>query len=327
MDNLPSESVEYVNCDSCNSNNYKVVLQIQDYRDGASGNFRIVKCNFCGLLYTNPRLTRPALIKTCQAYFTSSDKGQGKLILSLRRFIRRHSGLRVLWHYLMGEYLGEVLTKSRGRLLDIGCGFGEMLEDLRLRGCDVYGLELNPLAVKICRAKGLNVSCGTLEEIHFTDEFFDTVILWHVIEHLPSPKSTLKEVYRILKPGGQAFVYCPNADSYFYTLFGRYWHGLAIPMHFYHFTVKTIQRLIELNGFRIKKIRTVTPEYFFSGSLGAYIRNNPHRVLEFIQETGLGHSLFFRFFIASLARVLDRCLIGKGECLRVEFIKPIGKVN
>ena len=46
-----------------------------------------------------------------------------------------------MWHNIMGEYLSEILERSTGRALDIGCGFGDILEDLTLRGCDAYGVE------------------------------------------------------------------------------------------------------------------------------------------------------------------------------------------
>ncbi|GAI03857.1 unnamed protein product, partial [marine sediment metagenome] len=113
--------------------------------------------------------------------------------------------------------------------------------------------------------------CGTLEESKFPDEFFNTVILSQVLEHLPSPRASLREIFRILKPGGKVFIYCPNASSYLRKLFGKYWHGWHIPFHFYAFTQQTIKKLAESAGFKIEDIFTVTPDNFFTVSVKSHL--------------------------------------------------------
>lgn len=314
-------NLEYVNCDICGQKAYEVFIKIDDYRYGAKDGFCVVKCQNCGLLFTNPRLSEQAVNIASEESFGPWDKNKSRAAKKLSLFIRRHPALRRIWHQITGEYLSEILERSKGRVLDLGCGFGDILEDLTRKGCDACGVETNPMAVEACLKKRLKVSCGTLEEAHFENESFDTVILCHVIEHLPHPKAALKEIYRILKPEGLALVYCPNAGSYFADFFGKYWQGWAIPLHFYHFTDRTIKDLVEGAGFKINRMRSVTPEYFFLYSLNQSIQNKGHRILSGLQKLGIFNNIFFRLSVAFIARIMDLFLSGKGECLRVELKK------
>jgi len=316
-----NNDLKRVNCDICGQEAHEIFMKIDDYRHGARTEFCVVKCKNCGLLFTNPRLSEEAVNLASEESFGPWDKNKSGAAKRASLFVRRHPALRKMWHKITGEYLSEMLERSRGRVLDIGCGFGDILEDLARKGCDACGVETNPIAVKGCLKKGLKVFCGTLEEARFENESFDAVILCHVIEHLPHPKAALREIYRILKPEGLALVYCPNADSYFADFFGKYWQGWAAPFHLYHFTDRTIRDLAESAGFKINRMRAVTPEYFFPHSLNRKIQNEGSRILSGLQSLRIFDNIFFRLSVAITARIMDLFLSGKGECLRVELKK------
>ncbi len=316
---------EYVNCDICGEKASEIFMKIDNFGYGAQGGeFSVVKCKKCGLLFTNPRLSKQAIDSANEETFSPSDKDKSRATQEASLFIRRHPALRKIWHQIMGEYLSEMLERSNGKVLDLGSGFGDILEDLTLKGCDAFGVETNPPAVEACLRKGLKASCTSLEEAHFPDDSFDTVILCHVIEHLPHPQEALKEIYRILKPGGLVLVYCPNAGSYLAGFFGRYWQGWAIPLHLNHYTVRTIKDLVERAGFKINKIRTVTPEYFFLPSLYRSLLNNGRVNFWGPCTVRILKNVFSRLIIAFTFRIMDLCLSGKGECLRVELTKSKG---
>ncbi len=311
--------LELLSCDICGSNRYHTLLQTQDFIYKVPGTFNIVKCDFCGLLYLNPRPNQQSIVKLYEQYYDSgvSEKEKPSLMKTL---IRKNLIMRRFWHYITGEYISEMLIKAKGKVLDIGCGCGDLLEDLHRCGCEVYGIEINPNAVAVCQQKGFNVFSGNLEEARFQEDFFDTIIMWHVIEHLPSPKKTLLEIRRILKPYGKVFIYCPNVESYLFNLFSKHWSGLQIPFHFYHFTGMTIRKLVETTGFQIGRIQTITPEHFFPYSLRSYLSNRNKFLLHF-QNTRIFQSLFFRILTSIMFRILDSILKGRGECLRAELVK------
>ncbi len=310
---------EVVTCDLCGSGSYHTQLQTRDYIFKVPGVFNIVKCDCCNLLYLNPRPDNHSLSKFYEQYYVSVVHNSSDLP-SARASIKKNPVLRGLYQRITGEYLSEVLARAKGKVLDIGCGFGDLLNDLHLLGCEAYGVEINPDAVEVCRKGGFNVFNGKLQEARFEDNFFDAVIMWHVIEHLGSPRDTLLEVRRILKSGGNVFIYSPNFESYLSGFFGKYWSGLHLPFHFYFYTEATFHRLAEETGFKIERIRTATPEYFFAHSLAAYANESRNKLLLSFQRAGIFKSFAFRMLLSLLFRFLDLILRGKGECLRVELI-------
>lgn len=87
-------------------------------------------------------------------------------------------------------------------VLDAGCGSGRTMEDLVAYG-RVYGLEVNPDATEIARARGVGeVRTGRLEDLPFEDGMFDLMTCLDVLEHVPDDRLALRELRRVCKPGG-----------------------------------------------------------------------------------------------------------------------------
>jgi 2-polyprenyl-3-methyl-5-hydroxy-6-metoxy-1,4-benzoquinol methylase len=137
----------------------------------------------------------------------------------------------------------------RGRLLDVGCGSGVLLERMRGLGWEVEGVDVDASAVENARRKGLNVQLGDLEGSQFPDGSFDVVTMSHVIEHVEDPPRLVRECYRILKPSGRLIVLTPNAESWGHRLFGRRWVALDPPRHLFIFSVSSLRNLTKRAGF------------------------------------------------------------------------------
>ncbi len=315
-----SIELESISCDLCCSNNSTLLLQTRDYRYGHPEKFNIVKCDRCGLIYINPRPSSKSISKLYEADYTPEDKS---LILPQIETQKIKRILRKIWHRINGQYYDEVIAKAEGRILDIGCGNGHLLLSLKQKCCEVYGVETNPKSVKVCNELGLSVFCGTLEEANFTDEFFDMIIMSQVIEHLSSPRNSLKEIRRILKPGGRLYIFCPNAGSYLTKFFGKYWHGWHIPFHFYAFTEDTIRNLAHKVGFRVEKMSAITPDHFFTVSLKSYLWGDKEKDTRPIERGKFLDSLFFRVCISLFFRLFDFVLRREGDCLKVEVSKMV----
>ncbi|MFX0136758.1 MAG: class I SAM-dependent methyltransferase [Candidatus Hodarchaeota archaeon] len=307
-----------VNCDLCDNNNYVLNFRGRDYRFGRKENYNVVKCNNCGLSYVNPRPAPEVINKLYIEDYTAEDNA-----LIIPEMGNKHwkKILERVWHKINGQYIDEIFYNAKGRVLDIGCWNGYLLLPLRKKGCEVYGIETNPKYVDVCQQLGLNVFCGTLKDARFPDQFFDTVIMSQVVEHLASPKETMREIKRILRSEGKVLVFCPNAESYLSKFFGKYWHGWHIPFHFYAFTKKTIQRLAKETGFVEKRIRAVTPDHFFIISLKSYLFGEKNYNKKPLERGKFLDSFFFRAAISPIFRILDLVLFGKGDCLRVVLRK------
>jgi 2-polyprenyl-3-methyl-5-hydroxy-6-metoxy-1,4-benzoquinol methylase len=143
------------------------------------------------------------------------------------------------------------LFPKRGRLLEIGSFAGIFLDRIRAAGWNVTGLEPDSGPGDYARTRyQLNIVHGTLPNPALEPESFDAVLLLHVIEHMPDPGQNMREIRRLLKPGGVLVVETPRFDSLMFKILGRRERSLSnCNGHIYFFTVPTLTRLVEKNGF------------------------------------------------------------------------------
>lgn len=160
--------------------------------------------------------------------------------------------------------------RKPGKLLDVGCGNGVRLAQLRALGWDVQGQDVDAEAVRHVREKlGIDAHLAPLEDIRFAEESFDCVTLNHVIEHVADPISLITECRRILKKDGILVVVTPNASSFAHKHFGSFWRGLEPPRHVHIFSSKTLSAVAARSGFsNFKSWTTVAHAKLFGyGSL------------------------------------------------------------
>jgi SAM-dependent methyltransferase len=142
------------------------------------------------------------------------------------------------------------------QILDIGCATGALLAFLREQGWHTTGVEISPPQAEYARRKrNLDVRTRPLEENRFPPASFRVVLASHLIEHLNDPAALVREVYRILIPGGFFYVTTPNIAGFQARLLGRRWRS-AIFDHLYLFSAKTLQALLGQSGFRVEKTAT-----------------------------------------------------------------------
>jgi len=141
-----------------------------------------------------------------------------------------------------------------GTLLDIGCGAGHYLLEMKHLGWKTTGIELSHAACIAARKAGLEIYNGTIEDTNFPDNSFDIIRMSDVLEHVPTPHQLLDHIQRILKPNGLVEITLPNLDSWTFDVFKEYWFPLEIPRHLFHHTPKSMLQLIEVHGFKIKSL-------------------------------------------------------------------------
>ena len=136
-----------------------------------------------------------------------------------------------------------------GRILDIGCGLGFLLSGLKSEH-EKYGVEVSKFASEHAGQWG-KIFTGTLEEAEFEDEYFDAIVIHHVIEHLEDPISVIIEIKRILKSGGILLLGTADFDSACARRFGQNYRLLHDPTHISLFTNESMHRFLRDHGFKI----------------------------------------------------------------------------
>jgi SAM-dependent methyltransferase len=216
-----------VGCAFCGSDDSSLVYVLRDFQLGAPGEFRLVRCNECRLLYLHPQPSWDELVERYPDHYRSYTQSLDKSGGILKQWARRH-GLRRRCRTV-------ARLRSRGRLLDVGCATGSFLQEMGHFGeWELHGVEPVSSAATHARDEyGLSVLEGTLEEAGFPDEFFDVVTFWDVLEHIPHPKRSLLESYRILSPGGWLVAQVPDPECWHARLYGEYWIGYDAPRHLF----------------------------------------------------------------------------------------------
>lgn len=153
------------------------------------------------------------------------------------------------------------IAGGTGRVLDVGAGRGELLRAALRQGWHGVGVEPSaPFADYATRHSGAEIRRASLEQCAFPDASFDVVILGAVLEHLYNPNETIREIARILRPGGALFVDVPNETGLYFRvgnayqrLRGRDWTvNLAPtfePFHVFGFNPTSLRRLLSKHGF------------------------------------------------------------------------------
>ena len=220
-------NMEYVNCDLCGADDTTLLFVEKDRMTYRDGEFNVVKCNSCGLVYLNPRPTQAKISEFYPDVYSPFKSDKNRLIKYVEKKIAEKS---------VNE-IKRLVNKDNIKILEIGCGTGAYLALLRdIGGWDVMGVEMSPYAAECAmREHGLNVITGTIFDGKFTDEFFDVIIMKHVLEHVYNPSESLKEISRALSKDGKLILIIPNIDSVETKIFGKYWQGWDVPRHLYDF--------------------------------------------------------------------------------------------
>ncbi len=141
------------------------------------------------------------------------------------------------------QYVGGIEIIPNGRYLDVGCGKGTFLYTMKRinPSGEYYCVKPGNFDEEDTKAHGLNVMRKTLEDAHYPDDYFDVITLNHVFEHVPNPSETMKELKRILKPGGILIIAVPNLNSLAYKIFGKFFYQLDVPRHLFHYSDKHLK--------------------------------------------------------------------------------------
>lgn len=178
-------------CDLCGSKSSKDLRQENGYP--------IVQCADCSLIYVSKI---PIVVgdKVIGEYYSGSEE---EIIVNQKRY-------SVVSQYLVSTI--DKLLPGRGRLLDVGCGFGFFLKEAKAKGWEVYGTDLSEVSIEYAKTnnKLSDVWSCELSDLPVPRGYFSAINLTNVLEHVPSPLKMLRDCKDQLQHGGYIFVRVPN---------------------------------------------------------------------------------------------------------------------
>ncbi|MCX7865954.1 class I SAM-dependent methyltransferase [Limisphaera sp. VF-2] len=284
-------------CLLCNTPGQILYTGLPDRSFAAPGQWGFLRCSNpdCGLVWLHPQPIPEDIGAAYEGYYTHAQPAPGPSMLRRifeavqRAYLARRFG------YPTGSSLDRALAwlawlhpggpdeldsaamylpapGRPARLLDVGCGSGMHLARMQQLGWSVEGVEVDPQAAAVARARGVPVRSGTLQQQHYPDRSFDAVFSAHVLEHVHDPVDLLRECARILKPDGTLVILTPNIDSLGHRQFGAAWLNLDPPRHLYLFSPRTLRRAAERAGLRVVSLRTTARTAWVYGALSRAIQ-------------------------------------------------------
>ena len=232
---------EQVPCPLCSSIDYRILHRFDP--------FKVVCCKDCGLTYLSPRACEEKVRNIYIDNYFASHRHQSYGYTDyfsmendmLKTFRSRWTKARY--------YLGR-----KGRLIDIGCGFGYFLDIAKDYFRECWGVEISSFASNKVKERGFNIHQGCLEEAKFPDNYFDMAVMMDFFEHVYNPTKFLIELNRIMSPGGIVLITTPNINSLLARLSGKRWVSFKFPEHVAFYSPDVLTRLLRNSGFKVEKI-------------------------------------------------------------------------
>lgn len=242
-----------VNCPLCGKDNYTHVR---------TGN--IVKCNNCDMVYLRERPSVEWLENYyAEKYVTPDAAPTVKTPQSKSEILTKDEYKGANRDQLLKDAIniwGKEIKDSL--LVDIGCGWGGLLNNAKEKGFNVLGFELTKKNAEFANNElQIQVHSKQFEEVPLEKNSIDIVTMSHVLEHVPQPSNVVNKIYNELNDGGIFYCVVPNFDSFCSKVLQEEWLWLERDWHYSHFTVETITDLFKKTGFEIVKIETKAGDY------------------------------------------------------------------
>jgi SAM-dependent methyltransferase len=145
-----------------------------------------------------------------------------------------------------------------GRLLDVGCGAGALLDVARDLGWICEGQEISPIGAAEAISRGHRIQVAELVECKYPPNSFDAVTMIEVVEHIRDPRRTIEAALTLLRPGGWLFITTGDIGSVGARIQGCRWNYIRPPGHVSYFGRRSLGLALAASGF--DKI-TIVPTY------------------------------------------------------------------
>jgi len=260
------------NCPNCKSIENDQFLTSKDYSTSKEI-FNIVKCKNCELLFTNPRPSENEIGKyyLSNNYISHTNNNKGFfnfMYQTVRKYAIESKTKLLLKHSIIGHHL------------DIGSGTGEYLNSCSKKGYKCIGIEPSKIAREQAENNFNLMIKENIDLKQFSNDTFDSISMWHVLEHVYKLDETIKNLSRIINNNGTLIIAVPNYMSFDAKFYKKYWAAWDLPIHLNHFSPKTIINIFEKNNFKLKKKKGMIFDSFYVSLLSNQYKNGRKQYLK-----------------------------------------------
>ena len=259
-------------CKVCNSKRISTAYKCQDHTKTKEF-FTLDICKDCNFIFTNPRPNDDDLGKyyISENYISHTNK-KDTIFDKMYHIVRKYAikqKVKLIDKFSLKRYH-----------LDIGCGTGEFLFSCANNGYKVKGIEPSSIARKQAIK---NYNLDVIESVDLNKlnkNRFDTISMWHVLEHVPNLNQTIKGLSNILSEKGTIFIAVPNHYSWDANYYKENWAAWDVPIHLWHFSKKSITKIFENHGFFLVRTKPLIFDAFYVSILSEEYKSGKKNLLK-----------------------------------------------
>jgi len=218
--------------------------------------FVIVSCETCDFTFTNPRPKEEDLGEYYKSdmYISHTNNTKG-LFNWMYQTVRK---------YAIGTKVNLLKKTSQNKNhLDIGCGTGEFLNACQKAGYNTNGIEPSETAREQA-IKNFNLSVSKNTNLdQFQKGEFDSISMWHVLEHVPNLNETIEGFSQVLSENGKVIIAVPNHKSWDSSHYKEFWAAWDAPIHLWHFSKDSIEKLFNKHNFKLIESKPMLFDSFY----------------------------------------------------------------
>ena len=218
--------------------------------------FVIVSCETCDFTFTNQRPKEEDLGEYYKSdmYISHTNNTKG-LFNWMYQTVRK---------YAIGTKVNLLKKTSQNKNhLDIGCGTGEFLNACQKAGYNTNGIEPSETAREQA-IKNFNLSVSKNTNLdQFQKEEFDSISMWHVLEHVPNLNETIEGFSQVLSENGKVIIAVPNHKSWDSSHYKEFWAAWDAPIHLWHFSKDSIEKLFNKHNFKLIESKPMLFDSFY----------------------------------------------------------------
>ncbi|RYY69929.1 MAG: class I SAM-dependent methyltransferase [Chitinophagaceae bacterium] len=295
--------IHYDHCPVCREKNITDKFVVKDYT--VSGEeYMLQQCNGCSFVFTQdiPSQDEIGAYYASQNYISHSNTQKG-LVNNLYHRVRKITLAGKL------KMVNSETGLAKGSLLDVGCGTGAFLNEMKTSGWSVTGLEPDETARKNAQELfGIHPE-PSHQLFELQPASFDAITMWHVMEHVHQLHEYTAQLKTLLKPGGKLVIAVPNYTSHDAAHYQRFWAAYDVPRHLYHFSPQSMRALLDQHGLSVLKTKPMWFDSFYVSMLSEQYKND-----------GKGN-IIGAFFTGLVSNI--KALFNKERCSSIIYI--IGK--
>jgi 2-polyprenyl-3-methyl-5-hydroxy-6-metoxy-1,4-benzoquinol methylase len=256
-----------ISCPNCGSSDTKKHLETKDYFL-TQDSFSIYECHGCKVLFTHPFPESDVLYSKyykSDDYLSHSKKSSDLLSATYR--IAQKINIRIKL-----KLINSVNKSLENKILEVGSGIGDFLKACEKKRWKCFGIEPSDTARGVAKEFNDLTLYSNINEIG--EREFSVITMWHVLEHIANLKETVLKLKGLLSENGALIIAVPNHNSFDAKHYKQFWAGYDIPRHLYHFNKESLTSLMEQNGLKLIRVKSMVFDSFYVSVLSEKYKHN-----------------------------------------------------